>query len=155
MTPYTTMASSIGQWQDAVPGIGRVVAEKAVAIDPDYARRTGVRPGVPGHACPLPVLTADQRADAAPNRRAADGQDPTVLNYHRFSLVMHRTRRLARYTFVNVDGRVASRPGVIATGGTSTPPAWSSRSRSVRISMGTMILTGRVKFAGDITYIHT
>lgn len=33
-----------------------------------------------------------------------------MLNYHRFSLVMHRTRRLALYSFVNVDGRVGQSP---------------------------------------------
>jgi endonuclease G len=103
-------AASAGQNQDVVPGTGGTVAEEAVAIDPDYAGRTGYDLEFLGTSVPLPVLTAEQRADAARNRRAADGQDPTVLNYHHFSLVMQRIRRLALYTVVNVDGRLSQSP---------------------------------------------
>ena len=94
----------------AVPGTGSAVAEEAVAIDPDYSGRKGYDPGFLGTAVPLPVLTAGQRADAALNRGAAAGQDPAVLNYHHFSLVMQRTRRLALYTAVNVDGQLSQSP---------------------------------------------
>jgi endonuclease G len=81
-----------------------------VAIDPDYSGRKGYDPGFLGTAVPLPVLTAGQRADAAMNRGAAAGQDPAVLNYHHFSHVMQRTRRLALYTAVNVDGQLSQSP---------------------------------------------
>lgn len=103
-------ATSARQNQDAVRGTGSAVAEEAVAIDPDYAGRTGYDPEFLGTPVPLPVLTQEQRADAAQNRRAADGQDPTVLNYHHFSLVMQRIRRLALYTVVNVDGQLSQSP---------------------------------------------
>lgn len=102
--------ASAGPKLDTVPGAGRAPAEEAVAIDPDYAGRTGYDPGFLGIPVPLPVLTAEQRADAALNRRAAEGQDPTVLDYHHFSLVMQRTRRLALYTVVNIDGRLSQSP---------------------------------------------
>jgi endonuclease G len=85
-------------------------AEEAVAIDPDYRRREGYDPEFLGASVPLPVLTDDQRANASRNRLAAEGQDPTVLDYHHFSLVMHRQRRLALYTVVNVDGRLSQSP---------------------------------------------
>ncbi|MFJ6155862.1 DNA/RNA non-specific endonuclease [Pseudarthrobacter sp. NPDC092184] len=89
---------------------GGAVVEEAVAIDPDYSGRKGYDPEFLGVHIPLPSLTAEQRADAAQNRRAAPGQDPTVLDYHHFSLVMNRRRRLALYTAVNVDGRLSQSP---------------------------------------------
>lgn len=98
------------QIRDAVPGTGGAVAEEAVAIDPDYSGRKGYDPDFLGTPVPLPVLTAEQRADAALNRAAPAGKDPTVLNYHHFSLVMQRTRRLALYTAVNVDGQLSQSP---------------------------------------------
>ncbi|MFJ6310618.1 DNA/RNA non-specific endonuclease [Pseudarthrobacter oxydans] len=94
---------------DAI-GTGSALAEEAVAIDPDYEGRKGYDPDFLDVPVPLPVLTAEQRAEAAQNRRPAQGQDPTVLNYHHFSLVMHRSRRLALYTAVNVDGRLSQSP---------------------------------------------
>ena len=99
--------AAAGQGRTMVPD---AVAEEAVAIDPDYSGRKGYDPGFLGTPVPLPVLTAEQRADAARNRHADDGQDPAVLNYHHFSLVMQRTRRLALYTAVNVDGRLSQSP---------------------------------------------
>lgn len=93
----------------ALPGTGGT-ANEAVAIDPDYSGRKGYDPGFLDVPVPLPGLTAEQRADAAQNRRPAHGQDPAVLNYHHFSLVMLRTRRLALYTAVNVDGRLSQSP---------------------------------------------
>jgi endonuclease G, mitochondrial len=49
----------------------------------------------------LPRLTPEQRADAAPML----GTERVVLPYTNFSLVMSKSRRLARYTAVNIDGR--------------------------------------------------
>ena len=95
---------------NAVPGSGGAAAEEAVAIDPDYSGRKGYDPDFLGVRVPLPALTAEQHADAAQNRRAAPGQDPTVLDYHHFSLVMNRRRRLALYTAVNVDGSLSQSP---------------------------------------------
>lgn len=96
--------------QDAVSEIGDTAAPEATAIDPDYVGRAGYDPEFLGTPVPLPVLTEEQRAATALNRRVADGQDPTVLPYHHFSLVMHRLRRLALYTVVNIDGQLAQLP---------------------------------------------
>jgi endonuclease G len=105
-----TSSPRVNQRYTAVPGIGTTTAEEAVAIDPDYAHRRGYDPEFLGAPVPLPVLTDDQRANASRNRLAAQGQDPTVLDYHHFSLVMHRQRRLALFTVVNIDGRLSQSP---------------------------------------------
>ncbi|RTQ52586.1 DNA/RNA non-specific endonuclease [Hymenobacter gummosus] len=57
-----------------------------------------------GQPVPLPVLTDEQRRNAAKNSSATAGQDPTVLPYTHFSIVMNRRRQLAYYTAVNIDG---------------------------------------------------
>ena len=102
--------TSADQTPDAALGAGGAVVEETVAMDPDYPGRTGYDPDFLDTRVPLPALTAEQRADAARNRHAAAGQDPTVLNYHHFSLVMQRSRRLALYTAVNVDGQLSLSP---------------------------------------------
>lgn len=53
---------------------------------------------------PLPVLTDEQRRNAAKNADAGAEDDPTILPYTHFSLVMNRRRQLAYYTVVNIDG---------------------------------------------------
>ncbi len=53
---------------------------------------------------PLPVLTNEQRHNAAKQSGAAGDEDPTVLTYTHFSLVLNRVRQLAYYTVVNIDG---------------------------------------------------
>ncbi|WP_102141893.1 DNA/RNA non-specific endonuclease [Mycobacterium hubeiense] len=65
------------------------------SIDPDYTNRRGYDPAFLGISLPLPSGGA---AAAAP------------LAYHHFSVVMHRQRRLALYTAVNIDGAKASHP---------------------------------------------
>ena len=52
-----------------------------------------------GHELPLPVVGADLAAVASQE-----------LRYHHFSVVMHRPRRLALFTAVNIDGKLAQRP---------------------------------------------
>jgi endonuclease G len=83
-----------------------VLVEEAVSIDPDYSNRTGYDPSFLGTPVLLPVLTAAQRANAALNQLAAQGQDATLLNYHHYSVVMNKQRRLAFYTVVNIDGNI-------------------------------------------------
>jgi endonuclease G len=53
---------------------------------------------------PLPALTDEQRRNAAKNSFAPAGQDPAVLPYTNFSIVMNSRRSLAYYTAVNIDG---------------------------------------------------
>lgn len=81
-----------------------------VDIDPDWGGRKGYDPGFLGVDVPLPVLTDEQRRNAAKNALARPGEDPTVLPYHHFSLVMNRRRQLAWYTAVNIDGGQSRRP---------------------------------------------
>ncbi|WP_068166700.1 DNA/RNA non-specific endonuclease [Rhodococcus phenolicus] len=71
---------------------------EAISIDPDYSRRAGFDPGFLGSMLPLPGVTGDAA-------RVASGE----LRYHHFSVVMHRRRRLALFTAVNIDGGLAQR----------------------------------------------
>ncbi|MDQ7805377.1 DNA/RNA non-specific endonuclease [Amycolatopsis sp. A133] len=86
----------------------RLRAEPAAGrIDPDYSNRAGYDPGfLPGHTVPLPGLSAELAGLAALNRQAT-GEPRYVLPYHHFSVVMHKERRLAMFTAVNIDGRTS------------------------------------------------
>ncbi|MFD1212962.1 DNA/RNA non-specific endonuclease, partial [Arthrobacter sp. GCM10027362] len=92
------------------PAAGTSLAEEAISIDPDYRNRRGYDTQFLAAPVPLPVLTDSQRANAARNRQASPGQDAAVLPYHHFSLVVDRTRRLALYTAVNIDGGLSRSP---------------------------------------------
>ncbi|MCP2357083.1 endonuclease G [Nonomuraea thailandensis] len=85
-------------------------APEAIQIDPDYAGRRGYDPDfLPGgHRVALPTLHPDLLPLAALNPHAGDGQ-AHVLNYHHFSVVMNRQRRLAFFTAVNIDGATSLR----------------------------------------------
>ena len=77
-------------------------APRPLTIDPDYADRAGVRRRLPDRPRPAPgarPLIADDVAIPID----ADG-DP-VLRYHHFSIVLSASRRLARWTAANLDGR--------------------------------------------------
>jgi endonuclease G len=65
---------------------------RAVRVDPDYAARPGYDEDFLGSGVPLPTV------------EDGDLLDP-VLPYHHFSVGMSRTRKLARFTAVNIDGR--------------------------------------------------
>ncbi|WP_229742016.1 DNA/RNA non-specific endonuclease [Kocuria dechangensis] len=71
---------------------------EAVSIDPDYSTRSGYRADFLDHRLPLPGHQSWAEVVSA------------ELRYHHFSIVMHRPRRLALYTAVNIDGRTATRP---------------------------------------------
>jgi endonuclease G len=74
------------------PPLAPATAVESLAIDPDYAARGGYDPGFLGVPLPLPA--------PGPNAPVASAE----LRYHHFSVVMHRVRRLALCTAVNVDG---------------------------------------------------
>lgn len=78
--------------------VGGSSADEALAIDPDYAGRSGYDENFLGVRLPLP--------DASALNDVASQE----LKYHHFSVVMHRPRRLALFTAVNIDGRSATRP---------------------------------------------
>lgn len=69
-----------------------------------YAGYTGYDPHFLRTAVPLPKLTDAQRQLAAKRVDASPGEDPTVLPYPHFSVVMNGLRGLAFYTVVNIDG---------------------------------------------------
>lgn len=85
-------------------------ALERVDIDPDYSRREGYDPEFIGTTLRLPVLSDEQRRNAAKNSLARQDDDNTVLPYHHFSVVMNRRRQLAYYTVVNIDGAQSRRP---------------------------------------------
>jgi endonuclease G len=77
-------------------------APRPLAIDPAYEARAGFDIDFMAVQIPLPVLDPVIAADAAVPEGAAG--DP-VLRYHHFSVVLSRSRRLARWTAANLDGR--------------------------------------------------
>ncbi|WP_309642800.1 DNA/RNA non-specific endonuclease [Phenylobacterium sp.] len=73
-----------------------------------YSDRGGYkRKFLDGFVVELPKLTSAQQAVAARNKLAGPGDDPFVLKYHHFSVVMNRARKLAFYTACNIDGASA------------------------------------------------
>lgn len=82
--------------------------DRAVTIDPDYARRAGydrdfLLTGEGPFAVNLPALAPELVPDVA-EFDDGSGTPTCVLRYHHFSMVMHKARRIALYTAVNVDG---------------------------------------------------
>lgn len=77
---------------------------EVISIDTDYQSRQGYDPAFLAVEIPLPRLSADQQAIAARNALAQPDEDPYLLKYHHFSLVLNKKRRLAFFTAVNIDG---------------------------------------------------
>ncbi|MEE2033716.1 DNA/RNA non-specific endonuclease [Rhodococcus chondri] len=75
------------------------VHREAISIDPDYTSRGGYDPRFLATEVPLPQLGSGVAELASQE-----------LNYHHFSIVMHRRRRLALFTAVNIDGQQAQQP---------------------------------------------
>jgi endonuclease G, mitochondrial len=69
-----------------------------------YAGYAGYDPGFLRTPVPLPPLTDEQRRAAARRLDAKPDEDPAVLPYTHFSVVINRLRQLALYTVVNIDG---------------------------------------------------
>ncbi|HET7507779.1 MAG TPA: DNA/RNA non-specific endonuclease [Solirubrobacterales bacterium] len=100
----------------AIPAHDGHVPEAAtlekVEIEPDYSNRKGYDAGFLGggrRSVPLPRLSAALAADAVVPA-GSDGAAPDpVLPYHHFSLVMSRSRKLAIFTAVNIDGATEQR----------------------------------------------
>lgn len=68
-----------------------------VDIDPDYASRGGYDPGFLGRGLSVPLPRVD-------GRRLKAAALTATLKYHHFSLRLHKRRRLAAFTAVNIDG---------------------------------------------------
>lgn len=97
----------VGSATSAAPAPATASLVEAVSIDPDYTTRAGYDPEFTGLKVPLPELTAQQREQVAMNRQPLPGRDPAVLDYHHYSLVMHRGRRIAWYSVVNIEGALS------------------------------------------------
>jgi endonuclease G len=85
-----------------------VVSDEPVSIE-SLSDRRGYEEGFLGNGrrrVPLPTLSSDQIDHAAPVRgRERDrGIGKFVLDYRHFSVVMNKTRRLAYFAAVNIDG---------------------------------------------------
>jgi len=80
------------------------VVEKVPFIAPNLETRDGYDKDYLGFEVPLPQLTEQGSELAA---KLEDGSP--LLNYFRFSLVMHKARRMALFTAANVDWRPNSR----------------------------------------------
>jgi DNA/RNA endonuclease G (NUC1) len=77
-------------------------ARQPIHDDSDLASRTGYDPRFLGATVPLPLITDQKVAALQPGGSA-------ILNYHHFSLAMHKTRRLALFTASNLDSSKTSR----------------------------------------------
>jgi endonuclease G len=107
---------------------GAGVLERGPRVSPpeDLAGRTGYDKGfLSGFPVPLPRAVGERAADVLP---LEDGE--TLLHYQHFSLAMSRSRRMALFTGVNIDG---SRAVAIKR----TPDKWSYDGRiSIEAQLG-------------------
>ncbi len=83
-------------------------ASEALRIDENYDNRTGYDDKfIDGATLPLPVISAALKRGVAPLRSgtgAGTGAGGGVLHYQHFSLVLHKSRRVAIFTATNIDG---------------------------------------------------
>ncbi len=88
----------------AVPSGDEAGFEKLIPppVDTEYGNRTGYDPDFLVAKVPLPRITKPSLVSKLDNGRH-------VIPYEHFSVVMHKTRRLAVFTASNVDGRAAQR----------------------------------------------
>lgn len=102
-TDQTTLLDELlAEPPSVVPPAGAVTSLIALVRDPEiFSRVKGYELDFLGPEIDLPRLSPEQEADAAPR---LDGRGH-VLEYVHFSLVMSKSRRLAYYTAVNIDGR--------------------------------------------------
>lgn len=92
-------------------GSATSIVTEGITIDPNYADREGYDPdflGTGALSVPLPALSPELAQLAAVNQQAA-AEPRYVLPYHHYSAVMHRERRLAIFTVVNIDGALSRR----------------------------------------------
>jgi endonuclease G len=87
------VSAPISPPEQVAPGIG---IEKKLRFDSDYVNRPGYfSEFLDGFDVPMPM---------APSREVLKkGNSAFVLNYHHYSLVMHKERRLAMWTASNID----------------------------------------------------
>ena len=98
----------VGAASPTDPAAADASVEKVPVIYPSIESRVGYRNDfldlADGKTVPMPQLTSAGKATAA---KLDDGTQ--VLHYHKFSLVMHKKRRLSLFTAANVDWRPQKR----------------------------------------------
>ena len=73
--------------------------------DSRYANRKGYDPDfLPGVRIPFPKVTDEAEGTPAKLLQTPHGQDPTILKYEHFSIIMNADRKMAFVTAVNIDG---------------------------------------------------
>ncbi len=78
---------------------------EAKRLDRDYSNREGFdETFIPGLPIQLPRLSAKLAQEIAPLRGSEKDPSGGILNYTHFSVVMHRTHKIAIYTATNIDG---------------------------------------------------
>lgn len=86
---------------------GSVAIPEIVRVRPGSADRSGYDPEFLGMSVAVPRMSAELRAQAVVPDGNPGGRSRYVLAYCHYSLVMHKTRRLAIFTAVNLDGSQA------------------------------------------------
>jgi endonuclease G, mitochondrial len=71
--------------------------------DPDYSNRRGYFEGFLGESVALPQPSDTLQAQLAQNRRPSNQRPTHVLDYQYFSLAIHRERKIAVFTAINID----------------------------------------------------
>ena len=98
-----------------VPQAEPAVVEKKLQFDPLYTKRKGYNENFLGIRVPVPGVVAARR-----NELLMKGNQPYVLNYHHYSVVMNQDRRLQMWSAVNVDYTPSKRRMKRADFGTDT-----------------------------------
>ncbi|MER9687917.1 MULTISPECIES: DNA/RNA non-specific endonuclease [unclassified Mesorhizobium] len=103
-TPDAVQARPVAPATSARTDLLERLTPKQPIVDRNYASRAGYDPAFlgPNFFVPLPTV-----ADPTTVSTMADGRQ--AIPYEHFSIVMHKSRRLALFTASNVDGRQASR----------------------------------------------
>ncbi|WP_165072932.1 DNA/RNA non-specific endonuclease [Paludisphaera rhizosphaerae] len=83
-------------------------AERKPPPDSDYSNRKGYDPNfLPGFVVPFPAITDDAPGTPARLSRTSRNEDPTILKYEHFSIVINADRKMAFVTAVNIDGALS------------------------------------------------
>lgn len=77
-----------------------------LAIDPNYSNRRGYDPSFLGgdSFVPMPTVSTEIAGKLAINSLPLDGTPSYILPYEHFSLALHKERKLALFTAVNING---------------------------------------------------
>lgn len=101
---YQPTASPAAPGTSSSAAAGFDGAEEAIKIDPDYKNREGYQPRFLDEGklnIKLPVLSAAMKKNVATLK---SDSKKYVLDYHHYSVVMNKVKRMPFFTAVNIDG---------------------------------------------------